>query len=85
MLKAVLTDVRNGVRRDAAEGYNGSETMRLRLATIASNRGSKEVRTEAMKFLKEQYGVEGKLDDLSYDELRVFMDFVDLLQDNYQL
>ena len=85
MLKAVLTDVRRDVRRDAEEGYNGHETMRLRLATIASNRGSKEVRTEAMKFLKDQYGVEGKLDDLSYDELRVFMDFVDLLQDNYQL
>jgi hypothetical protein len=85
MLRTLLTNVRRDVRRDAEEGVNGNETMRLRLATIASRRGSKEVRTEAMKFLNDRYGVEGKIEDLSYSELRVFMDFVDLLQDNYQL
>ena len=85
MLKTLVSDVKRGVRKDVSLGGSGTEARRLRLATIASNKGSKEVRTEAMKFLKETYGIEGDLKDLSFAELDVFMDFVDILEDDYQL
>ena len=85
MLRTLLQDVKKDVRKDVEEGYQGSEALRLRIATLASRRGSKEVRTEAMKFMNERYGVEGKLEDLSLSELRVFMDFVDVLDEQYQV
>lgn len=85
MLKTLVSDVKRGIRKDVSLGSEGTESRRLRLATVASNKGSKEVRTEAMKYLKQNYGVEGDLKDLSFAELDVFIDFVDMLEDDYQL
>lgn len=85
MLKTLVSDVKRGIRKDVSLGSDGTESRRLRLATVASNKGSKEVRTEAMKYLKQSYGVEGDLKDLSFAELDVFIDFVDMLEDDYQL
>ena len=38
-----------------------------------------------MKFMKDRFGVDGKLEDFSFSELDIFIDFVDALKDDYQL
>ena len=85
MLKKLVSDIKRDVRKDTARGVSGPEASRLRLATIANSRGSKEVRSEAMKVMKDRFGVEGTLEDFSFTELDIFIDFVDAIKDDYQL
>jgi len=65
-------------------GYLGGEPERLRLAAKASRKGTKEIRREALKLMKEQYGIEATLEDLDYTELDIFMEYVDYLEDIYE-
>lgn len=84
MLKTVLQDVKKYMRDEMASGYTGGENERLRMAARASRAATKEIRTEAMKLMKKRYGITGKLEDLNYQELDIFMDYVEYLEDIYE-
>lgn len=85
MLKSMLKEVKKNARADVQSGQRGIEGKRLRLANLASRKGNKEIRQEAMGFMQRKYGIESPLEDFSFTELDIFVDFVDLLEDNYQL
>lgn len=84
MLKTVLSDTKKYIRDEMESGYLGGEPERLRLAAKASRKGTKEIRREALKLMKEQYGIEATLEDLDYTELDIFMEYVDYLEDIYE-
>jgi len=84
MLKTVISDAKKYIRDEMESGYLGGEPERLRLAAKASRKGTKEIRREALKLMKEQYGIEATLEDLDYTELDIFMEYVDYLEDIYE-
>jgi len=84
MLKTVISDSKKYIRDEMESGYLGGEPERLRLAAKASRKGTKEIRREALKLMKEQYGIEATLEDLDYTELDIFMEYVDYLEDIYE-
>ena len=81
MLKARLSDVKSLVRQRMEKGYTGSENAVLRRAAKAAQKYNKETTREALKLMKEQMGVTGSLEDLSYKELEMFMMYADYLED----
>ena len=85
MLKGVLSDTKKYIRDEMESGYLGADPERLRLAALASTRGTKGIRREALKLMKEQYGIESTLEDLDFTELDIFMEYVDYLEDIYEV
>jgi len=85
MLKSMLKEVKKAARTDAGDGSLGANNQRLRLANLASKKGTKEIRREALGFMKRRYSIDSPLEEFSFTELDVFIDFVDALEDNYQL
>lgn len=83
MLKTILSDTKASLRKDMGAGWYGQEREQLRLAAKASQKGTKEIREEAMQIMKDRYGVSGKLEDFSFRELDLFMEYVDYLEDIY--
>jgi len=84
MLKTVIADTKKYIRSEMESGYLGGEPERLRLAAKASRKGTKEIRREALKLMKEQYGIQAELEDLDYTELDIFMEYVDYLEEIYE-
>ena len=84
MLKVVLADAKKFVRSEMESGYLGEEPERLRLAAKASIKGSKEIRKEALKLMKDQYGIDGEVRDFNYNELDIFMEYIEYLEDIYE-
>ena len=83
MLKTIMSDAKAQIREQMGEGYTGGENERLRLANKASSKGNKEIRKEAMRLMKEQYGIDGNLKDFNFNELDMFMEYVDYLEEVY--
>ena len=73
MLKKRLSEVKARVRESMERGYAGYEGSVLNKATSLTRRFSKETRREAMKMLRQDYGITGQLEDLSFRELELFM------------
>ena len=84
MLKTVLADSKKYIREEMASGYLGEEPERLRLASKASLKGNKEIRSEALKLMKEQYGIQGSIEDFNYVELDIFMEYIEYLEEIYE-
>jgi hypothetical protein len=84
MLKNLMSDVKRELRSEMQEGYQGGENYRLRLVAKAKNKGNKEVRNKAMRMMKDQYGITGSLDDMNYQELDIFMDYMEYLKEIYE-
>ena len=84
MLKTLVSDTKKEVRSQMAEGYGGTDAARLRLASKAATKGNKEIRKEALKLMKLQYGIEGKIDEFNFNELDLFMEYVDYLEEMYE-
>ena len=84
MLRTVLSDTKSYIRNEMKKGYLGEEPERLVIAREASKKGTKEIRKEALKLIKEQYGIEGTLEDFDYNELDIFMEYVEYLEDIYE-
>jgi len=84
MLRTVLSDTKSYIRKEMEKGYLGEEPERLAIARKASKKGTKEIRKEALKLMKEQYGIEGTLEDFDYNELDIFMEYVEYLEDIYE-
>jgi len=84
MLRTVLSDTKSYIRKEMEKGYLGEEPERLAIARKANTKGTKEIRKEALKLMKEQYGIEGTLEDFDYNELDIFMEYVEYLEDVYE-
>ena len=83
MVKNMLSDTKAQLREDMGRGFYGAEPERLRIAARASTKATKEIRKEAMDMMKERFGVEGDLEDFNYNELDIFLELVEYLQDMY--
>ena len=81
MLKARLSDVKARVRENMERGYGGYDGAVLNKAASLTRRYSKETRREAMKMLRQDYGVTGQLEDLSFRELELFMRYAQFIKD----
>ena len=81
MLKKRLSEVKARVRESMERGYAGYEGSVLNKATSLTRRFSKETRREAMKMLRQDYGITGQLEDLSFRELELFMRYAQFIKD----
>jgi hypothetical protein len=72
------------MRDEMSSGYTGGENERLRMASKAARAGSKEIRREAMRLMKEQYNISGRIEDLNYQELDIFMEYIEYLEEIYE-
>jgi hypothetical protein len=81
MLKKRLSEVKARVRESMERGYAGYEGSVLNKATSLTRRFSKETRREAMKMLRQDYGITGQLEDLSFRELELFTRYAQFIKD----
>ena len=81
MLKKRLSEVKARVRESMERGYAGYEGSVLNKATSLTRRFNKETRREAMKMLRQDYGITGQLEDLSFRELELFMRYAQFIKD----
>ena len=81
MLKKRLSDVKARVRESMERGYAGYEGSVMNKATSLTRRFNKETRREAMKMLRQDYGITGQLEDLSFRELELFMRYAQFIKD----
>ena len=81
MLKKRLPDVKARVRESMDRGYAGYEGSVMNKATSLTRRFNKETRREAMKMLRQDYGITGQLEDLSFRELELFMRYAQFIKD----
>ena len=81
MLKNRLSDVKSVIRKRMEMGHTGSQNAILRRSAKAAQKYNKETTREALKMMNEQMGITGKLEDLSYRELEMFMMYADYLKD----
>ena len=82
MLKKRLSDVKATIRQSMKEGYGGYRGAVMNEAAALTRRFSKETRREALKMLKRDYGITGKLEDLNFRELELFMSYAQFIKDN---
>ena len=80
MLKKRLSDVKKIVRDRMERGVTGGQNAVLRRAAKAAQKYGKETRREAFKLMKEQMGITGSLEDLSFRELEMFMMYADYVE-----
>ena len=66
---------------DRMELYGDRETRVLKKALKASRKFKKETKREALKMMEENYGVTGKLEEMSWQELDLFIRLGDYLTD----
>ena len=83
MLKNVVREVKAYTKEQMDKGYTGPKNEMLRIKNKASSVGNKELRAEAIKIMRERYGVTGNIEDFTYRELDMFMEYVKYLQDVY--
>jgi len=70
-----VKDVANEIR-DYLENNSSSETMLLAIQRKASAK-KKSSKRAAMAYLKEEYGFDGSIRDMNYQELMAFLDYID--------
>jgi hypothetical protein len=84
MLKTLMSDMKRHVRKEMQEGYAGGTNARLRMAAKLDTKGTKEIRREAQKLLKATYGITGSPRDYNFNELEIYAEFIDYLEDMYE-
>lgn len=83
MLKSTLSDVKAKVR-NSLKKYSAPEKQILAIQRKASSHGNKELRTKALKVMRERFNFTGGVEDMGYSELQYFMDYIDYLKDMYE-
>jgi hypothetical protein len=84
MLKKVMRDAKKQIKERMEKGYGGSESVHLRMVAKANSKYNKEIRNEAAKAMKETFGIDGSLEDYSFAELDLFMEYADYLNEMYE-
>ena len=75
------------VKKDVREYLNDRAPAETRLSAArskASKAGNKELRSKALKFMKNKYNFEGSVRDMTYPELQLFTDYIDYIEDYYK-
>ena len=80
MLSSVLREVKATVREYTNE-YAPGKTQLLALRRKATMVGNKQLRARAMDAMKKRFKFQGSISDMTYKELKFFMDYVDYLDD----
>ena len=84
MLKNVMRSAKKQIRERMDKGYTTGENVKLRMIAKANRIGDKEIRREAAKAMKEKFGIDGSLDDYTFAELDLFMEYADFLNEAYK-
>ena len=85
MLRNMVSTVKTGIRKKVKTGGAGAENKRIALAKKAATMGSKELRREANRFFKDKYNIEVDVEDMSFAELRVYINYIKALENNYKV
>jgi len=85
MLRNMVSTVKTGIRKKVRTGGAGAESKRIALAKKAGAMGSKELRREAKRFFKAKYNIEVDVEDMSFTELRVYINYIKALENNYKV
>ena len=83
MLKKRVSQIKSEVRKHIRNGHLGEEAAHLSYASKLEGK-PKEVKREAMKMAKEQFGIDGKIEDLNMREIGIVLEYVDYLQEMYR-
>ena len=84
MLKTVVSDAKSQVRKYMKAGGGGRENAMLALVRTAEGRANKEIRNEAKRLLKERRGIDASPQDMNYQELTLYISYIDYLKDIYE-
>ena len=78
MVRNVLSGAKATIRNylDSTSGDNFMERLRYK----ASTKGNKDQKNKAMKFMKEQHGVTGRLENFNYRELQMYNSYIKHLE-----
>jgi hypothetical protein len=85
MLREMVSTVKTGIRKKVRTGGAGAESKRIALAKKAGSMGSKELRREAKRFFEAKYNIEVDVEDMSFAELRVYINYIKALENNYKV
>jgi len=80
MLKHAVNEVKREVRKYLKEDAPGRKQL-LALRRKASEHGNKALRTKAKKIMQDKFNFEGSITDMTYKELKFFMDYIDYMED----
>jgi len=80
MLRSTLREVKNKVREYTNEDAPG-KTRLMALRRKANMTGNKQLRAKAMDAMKNRFNFSGRVSDMTYKELKFFMDYIDYLED----
>ena len=80
MLRSTLGEVKTTVRKYTNEYAPGKDQL-LSMRRKATMVGSKELRNKALDAMRTRYKFDGAVSDMTYRELKFFMDYVDTLED----
>jgi len=80
MLRSTLREVKNKVREYTNEDAPG-KTRLMALRRKANMTGNKQLRAKAMDAMKNRFNFNGSVSDMTYKELKFFMDYIDYLED----
>jgi len=80
MLRSTLREVKNKVREYTNEDAPG-KTRLMALRRKANMTGNKQLRAKALDAMKSRFNFSGSVSDMTYKELKFFMDYIDYLED----
>ena len=83
MLRKRVSNVKREVRDHIRKGHLGAEESRLSYAAKIEGK-DKETKREAMKMANEQFGIDGKLEDMNFRELGIILEYVEYLEEMYR-
>ena len=83
MLKAVLRSAKKQIRERMDKGYTSGDNVKMRMVYKAQTMFPKEVQRETAKAMKDKFGIDGSLDDYSFAELDLFMEYAEYLKDTF--
>jgi hypothetical protein len=83
MLKKVMRDAKSQIKERISKGYTGSKNAHLLMVNKANSKHNKEIRNETARAMKDIFGVTGSLEDYSFAELDLFMEYADYLKEAY--
>tara|TARA_R110002167_G_scaffold39878_2_gene122807 strand:- start:255 stop:3704 length:3450 start_codon:yes stop_codon:yes gene_type:complete len=84
MLKKTLSDLKKDYREYMKSGGAGRQEAIDAIAVSAERRSSKEVRKEARRIMKERRGIDARPRDMSYQELALYVEYIDYLDEIYK-
>jgi hypothetical protein len=84
MLSSVVSEAKSQVRDYMKAGGGGRENAMLSLVRTAEQRGNKEIRNEAKRLLKERRGIDASPQDMNYQEVTLYISYIDYLKDIYE-